>query len=83
MNTISLFCIKYKINIPDMEDMFLFQGRSHRYVKESTNLHYYRVEMFYAMIDSQLQELNNRFDEMNMELLLCIDPVNSFSIYVS
>ena len=42
-----------------MEDMFVFQGRSRRNVEESTNLHYYRVEMFYAVIDSQLQELNN------------------------
>ena len=32
------------------------------------------------MIDSQSQELNNRFNEMNMMLLYmdCLDPTNSF-----
>ena len=67
-----------------MIDMFVFQGRSHRNVEESTNFYYYRVEMFYAVIDSQLQELNNRFNEVNMELLLCmvgLDPSNSFFSY--
>ena len=67
-----------------MEDMFVFQWRSNRNVEESTNLHYYHVEMFYAVIDSQLQELINRFNEVNMELLLymvCLDSVNSFSTY--
>ena len=65
-----------------MEDIFVFQGKSRRNVKESTNLHYYRVEIFYAVIDSQLQELNNRFNEVNMELLLCmvglIQPIHFF-----
>ena len=67
-----------------MEDIFVFQGRSRRNVKESTNLHYYHVEIFYAVINSQLQELNNRFNEVNIELLLCIvclDLANSFSTY--
>ena len=39
---------------------------------ESTNLHYYRVEVFYTVIDMQLQELNNRFNKANIELLLCM-----------
>ena len=40
--------------------------------------------MFYTVIDSQFQELNNCFNELNMELLLCmicLDPTNSFFIY--
>ena len=84
LNTISLFGIKHKIHIPNMEDMFVFQKRSGHNVEESTNLHYYSMEMFYEMIDSQLQELNNHFNEVNMEFLLCMichDPTNSFSTY--
>ena len=49
---------------------------------ESTNLHYYCVEVFYAVIDMQLQELNNRFNEVNIELLLCmacLSLIDSFS----
>ena len=64
--------------------MFVFQGRSYRNDEKSTNLHYYCVEMVYAMIDSQLQKLNNHFNEVNIELLLCmacLDPTNLFSTY--
>ncbi|ESR50288.1 hypothetical protein CICLE_v10033576mg, partial [Citrus x clementina] len=37
-----------------------------------TNLHRYRVELFYVVLDMQLQELNNRFNESNIELLICL-----------
>ena len=30
------------------------------------------MELFYSIIDIQLQELNDRFDEVNTDLLLCI-----------
>ena len=30
------------------------------------------MELFYAAIDTQLQELNNRFNEVNTDLLLCM-----------
>jgi hypothetical protein len=37
--------------------------------------------MFLSIIDRQLQELNNRFNEVNTDLLVCVsafDPANSF-----
>ena len=40
--------------------------------------------MFYVVINSQLQELDNHFNEVTMDLLLCmvcLDPANSFSVY--
>ena len=37
-----------------------------------TDLHHYQVELFYAVIDMQLQELNTRFVEVSTELLLCM-----------
>ncbi|KAK4591628.1 hypothetical protein RGQ29_016168 [Quercus rubra] len=49
--------------------------------QQRTNLHHYRVELFYTVIDMQLQELNNRFSEANTDLLLCmacLNPSNSF-----
>ena len=49
-----------------------------------TNLHRFRVELFYLAIDMQLQELNDRFTEANTELLLCVAclyPNDSFSAY--
>ena len=51
------------------------------YWLKDTNLHHYRVELFYIVIDMQLQELNNRFLEVNTDLLLCmacLNPSNSF-----
>ncbi|KAL4614323.1 hypothetical protein ACB092_07G045800 [Castanea dentata] len=56
-------------------------GRPQRNTQQNTNLHHYRVELFYTVMDMQLQELNNRFSEANTDLLLCmacLNPSNSF-----
>ena len=37
-----------------------------------------------TIIDGQVQELNNRFDEVNIELLICMasfSPTNSFAAF--
>uniref|UniRef100_A0A7N0VJZ7 TTF-type domain-containing protein n=1 Tax=Kalanchoe fedtschenkoi TaxID=63787 RepID=A0A7N0VJZ7_KALFE len=47
-------------------------GRSRRKAQHITNLHHYRVQWYYSVIDMQILELNNRFDETNTELLLCM-----------
>ncbi|XP_024634822.2 zinc finger MYM-type protein 1-like [Medicago truncatula] len=42
----------------------------------------YRIELFYTVVDMQLGELNNRFNETNSRLLICMEclcPNNSFS----
>ena len=36
------------------------------------NLHYYRIEMFYEVIDLQHQELNNRFNDVNIKVICCV-----------
>nr|KAJ0205966.1 hypothetical protein LSAT_V11C500265010 [Lactuca sativa] len=36
------------------------------------NLHHHHVDVFKAVIDMQLQELNCRFNEAKTKLLLCI-----------
>ncbi|XP_073153457.1 uncharacterized protein [Henckelia pumila] len=50
----SLFCVKYKVVTLHMEDLFVFHGRSRRNTEGRTNLHYFRVETFYEVIDLQL-----------------------------
>ncbi|KAK9677159.1 hypothetical protein RND81_11G124600 [Saponaria officinalis] len=80
----SVFCVKHKIEVPNMNDFYAPRGRSRRYFAKVTNIHRFRVEMFLSVIDLQVQELNNRFDETNMELLLCmacLNPVNSFASF--
>ena len=84
LGTVSLFCGRHDIDIPNMEDLFVVRGRSRRNTEEMTNLHHYRFELLNTVIDSQLVELNDRFNEVNTELLLCmtcLDPKNSFSSF--
>ncbi|XP_027174382.1 uncharacterized protein LOC113773999 [Coffea eugenioides] len=84
LDEVCLFCEKHEIIIPKMDEMFITSGRSRRKVQQITNLHHYRVELFCAVIDLQLQELNNRFNEINMELLLCmacLNPSDSFAAF--
>jgi hypothetical protein len=48
------------------------------------NLHYYRVELYYIVVDMQLKELKSRFNEANSELLLCVaclSPNDSFTAF--
>ncbi|ESR36444.1 hypothetical protein CICLE_v10030092mg, partial [Citrus x clementina] len=48
------------------------------------NLHHYRVELYYIVLDMQLQELNSHFNKTNIELLLCLaclSPDDSFSAF--
>ena len=55
-----------------MDDLFMPRGRSRHKTQEINNIHHYRVDLFYAVLDLQLQELNNRFPETNTKLLLCV-----------
>ena len=71
-----IFVKKNNIDIPNMDDTFLTRGRPHRQAHEVTNLHHYQVELFYVVIDRQLQELNSRFTKANIELLLCVVCLN-------
>ncbi|XP_022858370.1 zinc finger MYM-type protein 1-like [Olea europaea var. sylvestris] len=81
------FCQQHYIHVPNMDDMFVrlaIHGRPQRNSPKITNLHHYRVDLFYSVIDLQLQELNDRFSEVNTELLLCVAclcPQDSFSSF--
>ena len=60
LDEVSLFCSEHSIPIPNMDDIFIVRGRSRRKGPQVTNLHHYRVELLYTVIDMQHQELNNR-----------------------
>ncbi|XP_061345684.1 uncharacterized protein LOC133291440 [Gastrolobium bilobum] len=79
----SEFCIKHDIDILDMESVLALQGRTKRR-GPVTHLHHFKVDIFYAMIDTQLQELNDRFSEISsnlLECMACLNPCNSFSAF--
>ncbi|XP_026399888.1 uncharacterized protein LOC113295780 [Papaver somniferum] len=81
---VSSFCEKHEIEVLNMEDMFCFPRKSKRLAPHITNLHHYRVEFFYEVINMQLLELNYRFSETTTELFLCVaslSPIDSFSAF--
>ncbi|XP_075664926.1 uncharacterized protein LOC142634501 [Castanea sativa] len=67
-----------------MEEIFVVGVRPRHNAPQITNLHHYRVDLFFEVIDLQLQELNNRFSEATTKLLLCMACLNasdSFSAF--
>ncbi|KAG5620933.1 hypothetical protein H5410_006151 [Solanum commersonii] len=67
--------------VPNFDEPYVNSRRSRRKSADYTVFHHYRVEVFYKIIDWQLQELNDHFDEVTTELLYgvaCLNPVDSF-----
>ncbi|KAG5591080.1 hypothetical protein H5410_041594 [Solanum commersonii] len=78
---VSLFCGKHGILIPKMDEDYSNEKLK---CKRSNilYLHHFRVEVFYAIIDLTLQELNNHFGVVTSDLLLgmaSLSPVDSFA----
>ncbi|XP_018455197.1 uncharacterized protein LOC130496927 [Raphanus sativus] len=74
------FSEKNNTEVPNMDEDFVDSRRPRRKTG-ITNLHHYKVECFYTVLDLQLQEFNDRFDEVNSELLICmasLSPIDSF-----
>ncbi|KAG5615267.1 hypothetical protein H5410_015091 [Solanum commersonii] len=75
------FCDVHDILIPKLDESY-FPGKSKRKSSGVNYAHHLRVEVFFVVIDVQLQELNDRFDVVSSDLLLgmgSLNPVNSFS----
>jgi hypothetical protein len=82
MCTVVEFCLNHGIDIPDMEATYIMRGgRARRQADHFTNERYFRVEIFRATIDTQLAELNLKFNEKVMDLLsisITLIPKNRF-----
>ncbi|XP_049366647.1 uncharacterized protein LOC125831514 [Solanum verrucosum] len=81
---VSAFCIKYNIVVPNFDEPYVDSGRSRRKSVDYTVFHHYRVELFCKIIDWQLQELNDCFDEVTTKLLYgvaCLNSIDSFSSF--
>jgi hypothetical protein len=84
LQEVTSFCLKHKIPVPDMDGFYKPVQRSPKFFKKAKNLHRFHVDMFLSLIDRQLQELNDRFDEVNTNLLICMSsfkPTDSFASY--
>ena len=84
LEEVVLFYGNENISVPNMDAQYVCLGKSKRRAPEMTNMHYYHFDFFCAVIDFQLQELDNRFNEASTELLLCLtclSPNYSFAAY--
>ncbi|XP_047264142.1 uncharacterized protein LOC124896601 [Capsicum annuum] len=69
MNEVRVCCDKHENSVPKMDDFYLPEKSKCR-TSSVTYSHHLRVELFYAIINLQLQELNNRFDVVSGNLLI-------------
>ena len=83
--TVISFCKERGLDVPDMNARYVARfGRSRHQQEDFRNEHYYKVDIFNAGIDSQLQELNHRFSEHAMELLTlssALDPREAYESF--
>ena len=83
LTKVSSFCTTHDIPILNMDEIFVLSGRPRRNTEQNKNLRHYRVELFYTVIDMQLQELNDHFSEANINLLLCMTCLNLSNSFVA
>ncbi|XP_071715238.1 uncharacterized protein [Rutidosis leptorrhynchoides] len=83
LEKVSSFCEKTGIDILNMDDPY-YDCISRRRGSHVSSLHHYKVDVFYSVIDMQLRELNNRFNEVNTPLLISmasLNPSKSFKAF--
>jgi len=74
--------VKYNIEIPSIDALHIIRGKSKGRVSKITNEQYYHIDVFYTILNMQMQELNSRFSETTTDFLLgvaCLNPSDSFS----
>jgi hypothetical protein len=84
LTKVTKFCEKHNVKVVDMNGKYIPMQRSKQFYRGAINYHRFHADMFLGVIDRQVQELNNRFDEVNTELLRCMssfNPANSFSAF--
>ena len=83
LEDVKSFCIENEIVIPSMDTMVTKWGRTRKggHYQVTTD-HFYRVDTFYAAIDSIITEFDHRFNKASTEVIQnfsCLDPTNSFA----
>jgi hypothetical protein len=75
---------KHDIDAPDMDESYM-QWMKPRGLATSGvfNLHHYKHDCFFSVLDIQLHGLNVRFDEEKTELLQCVSCLSPSSSFVA
>ena len=83
LEDVKAFCTENDIIVPSMDQMVTKWGKTRKGGKHQvTTDHFYRVDTFYAAIDSITTEFDHRFNEVSSEILenfSCLDPRDSFA----
>uniref|UniRef100_A0A0R0IDG6 HAT C-terminal dimerisation domain-containing protein n=1 Tax=Glycine max TaxID=3847 RepID=A0A0R0IDG6_SOYBN len=79
-------CNKHNIDVSDLDALYVQGKKSRRHATTSSvsDLHHYKHDYLFSVLDLQLHELNDRFDEDNIELLQCVSclsPSSSFEAF--
>ncbi|KAL5758514.1 hypothetical protein ACOSP7_021125 [Xanthoceras sorbifolium] len=79
------FCEKYEIDMPNMNARHMVGTKRSCQQKDNITVeHYFHFNIFNAVIDFQLMELNSRFPEQTIELLtlsMTLSPVDGFKSF--
>jgi hypothetical protein len=84
LTNVTSFCKKNKVKVTDMNGKYIPMQRSKQFYRGAINYHRFHADMFLGVTNRQIQELNNRFDEVNTQLLRCMSafsPASSFSAF--
>lgn len=80
LDKVRCFCEKHDIVVIEMEKDYV-NPKKPRQKTGISNEHHYRIDCFFAVLDLLQKELNDRFNDVNSELLSCMSalrPDNSF-----
>ncbi|XP_060965689.1 uncharacterized protein LOC133034594 [Cannabis sativa] len=84
VDEVKSFCEPVNIPVPDFNAHYTTKrGRSRGQQDAITVEHYYRVDLFNAVIDFQLQELNNKFNDSTVELLILSSALDPREMHIS
>ncbi|XP_015953224.1 uncharacterized protein LOC107477682 [Arachis duranensis] len=85
LKEVILFCEKHEVEVPDMNALHIpRRGRTRKIVDQISVEYHYRVNLFFAVIDTQLQELNGIFNDNMVELLTLsstLDPRDNYKFF--
>ena len=80
MLKVSSFCEKHELEKVEMEEDFVDSKRRRNKTRVS-NMHHYKVNCLYSVLDFHLQKFDDHFNEVNTELLICaasLSPIDAF-----
>ncbi|KAL9664985.1 hypothetical protein QQ045_020394 [Rhodiola kirilowii] len=80
MQKVSSFCDKYDIQILNLEEEFV-DARRPRRKSGRTNMQHLQVDCLYTVLDLILQQFNDRFNEINYELLICMASLSPIDLF--